>query len=187
MQAKDTFFMNFKSAIKKHLIIQVILFLLLISLDQLSKVLLAGSLQAKGDVTLIPGVLDLHYLENTGAAFGIFRDRQWLFFILTAVILGVVAYLFVRLYKGLFGYTGSNPGTVKRSVWLGYGLAVLSAGAVGNLIDRIAHGYVIDFICVRFVDFPVFNLADIYVTISCIFIVVFFIFIYRKDEEFKIL
>ena len=62
MQAKDTFFMNFKSAIKKHLIIQVILFLLLIALDQLSKVLLAGSLQAKGDVTLIPGVLDLHYL-----------------------------------------------------------------------------------------------------------------------------
>ena len=178
--------MNYNS-IRKHLFLQILVLVVLVVLDQVSKGLLAGMLRERGDVQLVPGVLELHYLENTGAAFGIFRDRQWLFFVLTAVILAVVVFVFVRLYRGLFGYSGSNEGTVRRSVWLGYGLAVLSAGAVGNLIDRVVHGYVIDFICVRFVDFPVFNLADIYVTISCIFIVVFFLFIYKKDDDFKLL
>lgn len=179
--------MQYKSMILKHLIIQIILFLLLIALDQVSKARFTAMLHENGDITLIPGVLDLHYLENTGAAFGIFRDRQWLFYILTAVILGVIVYILVKLYKGLFGYTGSHTSTISRTICLGYGLAVLSAGAVGNLIDRIIHGYVIDFISLQFINFPVFNVADIYVTISCIFMVIYFIFIYKKDEDLKII
>lgn len=178
--------MSHRTRIRKHLIIQIILFLLLIVLDQISKIFLSDILKERGDIIIISDVLNLHYLENTGAAFGIFRDHQWLFFILTAVILGVVIYLFVLLYKALYRYSGSNVRTIRKTISLGYGLAVLCSGAVGNLIDRIVHGYVIDFIHTTFIDFPVFNLADIYVTISCIFIIVYFLFLRGKDEEIKL-
>jgi len=179
--------MNGHFRIRKHLIMQIILFILLTAIDQISKICMSDLLHHNGDITLIPGVLKLHYLENTGAAFGIFQGRQWIFYILTAVILGIIVYLFIRLYRAIFRYSGSDAGTVSRILCFGYGLTVLCSGAVGNLIDRIAYGYVIDFICVLFIDFPVFNFADICVTISAIFLVIYFIFVYKKDDNIRIL
>ena len=176
-----------KKRIQKHIMIQIILFLILIALDQFSKHILAFHLQKQGDLPLLPGVLEFHYLENTGAAFGIFQGRKWLFLILTVIILGTVGYLYVRIWSDLFQHLSAAETGIRtyagKQICISYGLSVLCAGAIGNLIDRMAHGYVIDFIHVLFLEFPVFNLADIYVTVSCIFIVLMFIFGKNKEDD----
>ena len=151
----------------------------------------ASTLKMQPDVALIPDILFLHYLENTGAAFGIFRGKTWLFYILTGFILILLAVIFIRIFTQLKQYplrAGSDykEKTVRNMTWIGYILAVMAAGASGNLLDRILHGYVIDFIDFRSIGFPVFNIADIYVVISCIIIVIFFLFVNKDDPNFHI-
>ena len=107
---------------------------------------------AIGTIPLIDGVFHLTYVENRGAAFGILQDQRWLFLVMTPIILAVLAYV---LHKK---YIRTELGRV--SVYL------IAAGAVGNLIDRAWHGFVVDLFDFRLIHFPVFNVADIYVVIA---------------------
>ena len=148
-----------------------IFFVALVVLDQLSKLAAFTSLRINGPVRLIPDIFELHYLENTGAAFGILRDQQWLFVVFAGVIMVLLFLLERRMV---------HAGAKFRPLALI--CAMIAAGAAGNMIDRIFHGYVIDFLYFRLIDFPVFNVADIYVVVGCILLVILISFIYKDDD-----
>ncbi len=150
--------------------LSVLLLLMLVFLDQWTKCLAVRNLKGAADVVLIRGVLKLHYLENRGMAFGLLQGFQILFTVLTVAVLFLAVLIFLRL-----SYT-------KRFVFFRILLVLIAAGAVGNSIDRIANGYVVDFIYFSLIDFPVFNVADCYVTVSCILMAVLILFVYKDDE-----
>lgn len=147
---------------------------LLLILDQWTKYLAVIHLAGQEDIILIPGVLQLHYLENRGAAFGILQNQQWIFIVLGLLFLVFAGYIYAVLPK------------TKRFFPLHLITVVLVSGAVGNLIDRIRLRYVVDFIYASFIDFPVFNVADIYVTVSAALLFIYIIFFY-KEEDFAFL
>lgn len=128
--------------------------LFLVGLDQVTKQLAVQYLKNQEAIELIPGVFELTYLENTGAAFGIFRDKQWLFVGGSVIITAVILVFFIKLPK------------TKKYLPFFITMAVVLAGAIGNMIDRLAYGYVVDFFYFSLIDFPVFNVADIYITVG---------------------
>ena len=144
-------------------------------LDQWTKHLAVTHLQNQSDISLIDGVLSLHYLENRGAAFGVFQNRQGAFFILTVVILAFILYVLWRM-----------PVT-KKYLPVRILCFFLTSGALGNLIDRIRFKYVIDFIYFSLIDFPVFNVADIYVIVSMIVLLLLVLFYYKDEDDFAFL
>ena len=145
---------------------------LLVAFDQLTKMLAVQHLKGNESFVLIPGVLQLEYLENTGAAFGILLGKQWFFYIITVLMLIVIMYISFKmpLTKKYI------PGHIV--------LIFITAGAIGNFIDRIINQYVVDFIYFSLIDFPMFNVADIYITCSCFVLFFLVLFIY-KDEDFE--
>ena len=133
----------------------------LIVADLLTK--LAASKLGSREVVLIPGVLSLSYIENHGAAFGIMQGRQWLLIVISAVIIAAAVVFCIRRIRDT------------RYRYLRVLTIFLVAGALGNMIDRIMLGYVRDFIYFKLIDFPVFNVADIYVTVSAVLILIWII------------
>lgn len=147
--------------------------LLLVGIDQWTKHLAVTYLKGQEAIILIPGVFELSYLENMGAAFGILENMQWVFMIGTCVILAVCVFLFIRLPKERhylpFIFTAS----------------MMAAGGVGNTIDRIVQGYVVDFLYFSLIDFPVFNVADMYVTVGAAVFALFYML--SEEEDFSCL
>ena len=141
--------------------------LLLLIFDQWTKLLAISHLKGKADIELLPGVFSLHYLENHGAAFGILRDQQWIFLILAVVFLVAAVILYVRM--------PFTAGMIPLRIITVF----IAAGAVGNMIDRIFRHYVVDFLYFSLIDFPVFNVADIYITCCAVLLVLFVVFYYR--------
>ena len=160
---------------RKSTIIKGILgFLLLICIDQWTKFLAVDRLKGQSDLPLISGVLELKYLENKGAAFGILQNQQWLFILLCSVFLLAAVYFYIRL-------------PLERRYWLFRLMVVLlAAGAVGNLIDRAAQGYVVDFIYFSLINFPIFNFADCCVVTGGILMLVDVLIVYL-DEDYQFL
>lgn len=151
-----------------------ILMILLTMVDQWTKSLVVHHLKGQSDVILIPGVFRLHYLENRGAAFGILQNQRAVFVVLTVIYLAAVFWFLRRCPK-----TG-------RYTLLHIIASVLTAGALGNFIDRLRLGYVVDFFYFSLINFPIFNVADIFVVVSFIGIAISILFVY-KDEEFDFL
>lgn len=145
------------------------MFILLLFLDRVTKNWAARTLM-KGDLKLIPDILSLHYLENRGAAWGIFQNAFWLFFIITILVVGVMVFFYARV-----------PFT-RRYWYIRFTIIFLSAGAIGNFIDRAFWHYVVDFIYVEAINFPVFNVADCYVCISAVLLIHSFLFYYKEEE-----
>ncbi len=132
-----------------------IIFIIGLILDYLTKIWAIDTLKGKPDITVIKGFFDLSYLENRGAAFGIFQGRVYL---LAAVTLLVLVVLFVNYVK-----------TKKKTLLFTLSNALILTGAVGNLIDRLRYGFVVDFISWHWKEayyFPTFNVADICVTVG---------------------
>lgn len=122
-------------------------------LDQVSKALVLTYLVPVGSFALWPGVLHFTYVENTGAAFGMLKDHRWVFLVVsTAAILLIVGYIFWTKPKS----------TLERIA-----LASIAGGGIGNMIDRVGRGFVVDFIDVTCIDFYVFNIADSFVCVGC--------------------
>lgn len=147
-----------------------VMVLILAGLDQWVKWLAVLYLKDKVPFVVIEGVFEFFYLENRGAAFGIFQNQRWIFLILTALIMVGLVWLYGRIPA------------VKRYVPLRICIVASFAGAIGNMIDRIKNGYVVDFLYFKLIDFPVFNIADIYVTLSVILAMVLFLFYYNEEE-----
>ena len=116
----------------------------IVALDQTSKWLVVTHLKELETIQIVEGYFHLHYLENRGAAFGIFQDQRWFFVVITVLIVG-----------GILGFLIKNPQAEKVLVTA---LSLITGGAVGNFIDRLLLGYVIDFL--DFQIWPVFNVAD---------------------------
>jgi len=139
-------------------------------LDQWTKALAVAHLMNQEDIILIPGVLQLRYLENRGIAFGMFQGWQWIFSIFTVFVLLLIFWVVYKI-------------DLKRHTLPVYIICVLVVGgAIGNFIDRVTLGYVVDFIYFSLIDFPIFNVADILVTCSSIFAILALIFIYKEEE-----
>lgn len=143
--------------------------LMIVVADYITKRLAQVHLAGNASKELIKNVFSLTYVENRGAAFGILQDSRSVFIVLTAVILAAVLYAAVK-YK--------NKPRV-----LNIGLSFLVGGAVGNMIDRIFLGYVVDFFDFCLIGFPVFNVADIFVCIGAVLTAWFFITYDEKKQK----
>ncbi|MDY3005460.1 signal peptidase II [Anaerococcus sp. AGMB00486] len=108
-------------------------------------------------------LINLIYLENKGAAFGILQNKRMFFIILTLVVVTYLLYYFIKNVK-------TNPKL------LNIALSLIISGAIGNFYDRLIHSYVVDFIEFSFINFPIFNIADILVTMGSFLLIVFIIF-----------
>lgn len=166
-------------------IINILIFVLLVISDQVSKYFVRVFLLPRGSISLIENVLELRYLENYGAAFGILKNQKTFFVVVTIIILLIIMYVIRRIYAEVYN-KNIDEKLFKKFRLLDITLIVLSAGAVGNLIDRIRFNYVVDFIYFRLIDFPIFNIADCCVTLSAIMLILLFVFI-LKDNDFQIL
>lgn len=123
--------------------------------DQLTKILTVSSIPLCGEVPLVPGVVSLTYLQNDGAAFSSFRGMGWLF---VGVFLLLTGAIFYEYFRRPVPFTRFERGCI----------AAIYGGGLGNLIDRIRLGYVVDMIQVEFVHFPIFNIADCFITCGCV-------------------
>lgn len=146
--------------------------ILLVILDQLTKWLAVTHLKDQAAFVIWKGVFKLEYLENRGAAFGIMQNKQFLFAIGAVVIVALIGYAY-----------GKMPHT-SRYYLLRICAVLISAGAFGNLIDRVRLNYVVDFFYFELIDFPIFNVADCYVVVACIMFALSILF-YYKEEELK--
>jgi len=145
-----------------------------VTLDQLVKLWAIANLQGQPERPLIQGFLHLTYLENTGAAFGFmagFSGAQWVLSAIKLVTLVLAVAYFAKL-----------P-CEARFTFIRIPLVMIAAGGIGNLIDRVRFGFVVDMFLFRFIDFPVFNVADIYVTVGA-FLFVFVVLFVVKDAPF---
>lgn len=142
---------------------------LLILADQLSKFLTVRYLKPVSTVAVIDGIFSLTYVENKGAAFGILQNARWVFIV--ATIAAIIAMVW---YKRKFKPQGKVINT---------SLCLLLSGALGNMIDRIFLGYVVDMLEVTFIDYPVFNVADCFVVVGAILLCIYILFIYKEPEK----
>ena len=126
--------------------------LLLIALDQAVKWYVVKAIPLGGMRSFIPKVVSLTYLKNSGAAFSMLENQQWFFTIITILAMGAA---FVYLYRH-----------IKGSLWLLLGLTLIISGGIGNFIDRVHQGFVVDMFHLDFMNFAIFNVADIYLTVG---------------------
>ena len=148
--------------------------LCLTAVDQWTKKLVVKHLMGNSPYVIWAGVFELFYSENRGAAFGILQGRQTFFFVIAVCVFAAVVYVMAKLPAG------------RRFVPLEACLTVICAGAAGNLIDRVSQGYVVDFLYFKLINFPIFNVADCYVTVGTAVLAILFLW-YYKDEEFDML
>lgn len=147
----------------------------LLFLDQWTKQLAVFYLKGRAPVPIIDGVFQLNYVENRGAAFGIMQGLQIFFVICSIIICLLVVYLCAKIPF------------VSQYVPLRVCAVLLWSGAIGNMIDRLRLNYVIDFFHFCLIDFPVFNVADCYVVVTCILFAVLILFYYRDEHDFDFL
>ena len=157
------------------IVLPCVLFALLLTLDLVSKHLIDKSLGIVGaSKEIIHGFISFIYVHNSGAAWGIFSGRPIFLIIISIIVIALfIAFYVLRLRKF----------KDKISLWLSVSLGFIAGGCFGNLIDRIAFGYVRDFINFDFMNFPVFNVADICLTVGIILLFIYFIFFYSKEEK----
>lgn len=151
------------------MVLYLAIFLFTILLDQVSKFLITSNFAQGEGFCVIKGILDFTYVRNEGAAFGMLQGARWFFIVLTVVVFAV---LIVYLIK-------SKPASPLEKT----ALALLAGGALGNFIDRVILGFVRDFIEVKFIDFPVFNIADCFVCIGTGLYVLYTLLEFFKDRN----
>ena len=142
----------------------------LVAFDQYTKYLAVIHLKDKPAFVIFNGVLELNYLENNGAAFGMLRNQKAFFIFVAIVVLSVIGYVLFKM-----------PNQKKYRI-LHLLLSLITAGAIGNMIDRIRLNYVVDFIYFVLINFPIFNVADIYVTVSTVILVIMLLFVYKEND-----
>lgn len=153
---------------KKHISCSVMI-LLIIAFDQITKYFASLNLKNADAVGFIPGLVQFRYAENTGMAFSMLSGARWVFILVTVIAcILVLYYLFSDRCK---------------SLWLYWSLGVIVSGGIGNLIDRIKFGYVVDFIEPTFVDFAVFNIADCAVTCGAVSLIAYLVYDMIRDSK----
>ena len=162
------------NVIKKGIFGFVISFILIL-VDQLTKLSAIHRLMGKDPLVLIDGVFELRYLENRGAAFGILQDKKLFFVIFTIIVLCLIIYVYLKRIP-----------CEKKFIWMDLICILFVSGAVGNFIDRITKNYVVDFFYFKLINFPIFNVADIYVTVAAFAMIILGLFYYKEEDYNKI-
>ena len=145
----------------------------IVAVDQYTKFLTVANIALFQDVEFIPGFLGLTYVRNTGAAFSSFEGQQWLFALIFLLFTAAVVYDYVKK-------------TMPFSTFERWCIAAIYGGGLGNMIDRIRLGFVVDMIETEFMEFPVFNVADCFITCGCIILLVSLCFFNKefwKEEK----
>lgn len=158
----------------RHYISAMALVVFGVALDQYTKYLAVTHLKEQPPFVIMKNVFELQYLENRGAAFGMLQNRQFFFFITVVIIIAAIIWFYARVPMN------------RRFLPLRLCAIFIMAGAVGNCIDRVAQRFVVDFFYFRLIDFPIFNVADIYVTVAT-FLLVFLMFFYYKEEDLELI
>ena len=148
--------------------------LLVVAADQITKFITIANIPLYGDVPFLPGFLQFTYVQNTGAAFSALQGMRWLF---VGIFVVLTALLLWEYFKARLPFT-----TFER--WC---IAAIYGGGLGNVIDRVRLGYVVDMIETQFIEFPIFNVADCFITCGCILLIVHIIFFNKAfwKEETK--
>lgn len=154
-------------------IVHALVCVLLVALDQITKYF-ARTYLVQGPKALWDGVFSLHYHENRGSIWGILQGKVDILLIMSLVLFALFIYVYIKMPK---------ISTYKPLFWI---LVVMGAGAIGNTIDRLFFGFVTDFLYFELINFPIFNVADCYITV-CAFLTVFLVFTKYKDDEFTFL
>ena len=155
---------------RKEMLLMGLAVCLLVALDQATKRLAVHYLKDRPPVPLIKGVFELQYLENRGMAFGLQQGGRWIFVAVTAALLVILPYIYYKIPS------------VRRFLYLRIALVFFLAGAAGNFIDGLFYGYVVDFFYFVLIDFPIFNVADVYVTLVMAASVYLLMFYYQEDD-----
>lgn len=159
-----------KKAKSVRIIIDIILVAVFVWFDQFTKSLAVEKLMNQKAFVLIENVFELNYLENRGAAFGMLQNKQYIFAFTGTMMLLLILYVLIKIPMN------------KRYFLLELCALLLASGAIGNMIDRMSQGYVVDFFYFVLINFPIFNVADIYVTVSCIVGAILILFVYSDSE-----
>lgn len=141
-----------------------------IFIDQITKLLVLSNLRGRSPVIIIENLLSFAYVENRGAAFGILQNKKWFFVLVTIISVIILLYILISQYKTM-------------SMWLLVALSLILGGTIGNFIDRMRLGFVVDFISVRILNrfnFAVFNLADSFIVIGAIMLMLYILFLEPK-------
>ncbi|MBQ9277296.1 MAG: signal peptidase II [Lachnospiraceae bacterium] len=154
----------------KIMILPIIFIALLTSLDQFTKFVIKSKFKLYESKEVIKNVFAITYIRNKGAAWGVMQGKRIFFLILTFLVV-------IGCFYILYNIIGN-----RKYIMLTICVIFLISGAVGNMIDRFKLGYVVDFFDFKLIDFPVFNVADIYVTVSLFLILFLMIFIYKEED-----
>lgn len=161
-----------KYCAKKINIICSISLIISIFIDQFTKYIAQKKLPGNS-IPIIKDVFSFTYLENRGVGFGLLQNKVNFILIVNVLVLLVLFIMYLRMPKTM------------RYLPLHLLFTLIVSGALGNIIDRVRLGYVIDFLYFELIDFPIFNVADIYVTVS-VFLLIFFMFFFYKDDELEL-
>ena len=131
-------------------------------LDQATKMLVVNTMEYGQSIVLIKNIFSFQYIHNYGAAWGMFSNHRWVFMLITSLALIAMPIILYRYRKLHFLF--------------GLSLSLFIGGAIGNMIDRVFLGYVVDFLQFTFIDFPIFNVADICVVCGAVIMMVYVIF-----------
>ena len=143
--------------------------LLCVAADQAVKLWVVSRLALYESAPLVPGIVELYYIRNTGGGFSILTDHTWLLTAVTAVLMaGIAAVLFKKMF--------SHP----LAMWT---LTAILGGGLGNLVDRVRLGYVVDMFNFQFMSYPVFNVADILVVCGTVCFAAYYLFLYDKPSK----
>jgi len=148
---------------------------LIVAADQITKYLTVANIALYEDIPFLPGLLQLTYVQNTGAAFSSFEGQQWLFALIFVIFTGLI----------LWEYRKKSMGFLPFERWC---IAAIYGGGLGNMIDRVRMGYVVDMIETTFMDFPVFNVADCFITCGCVLLMIHLVLFNKafwKDDKKK--
>ena len=154
-------------------ILMAVMAVLILVADQLTKWLTIVNIPLYHDVSVLPGIVGLTYVQNDGAAFSMLEGQQWVFAVVFAIFAAFIIWEFSKK-------------RLPFSTFERFCIVAVFAGGLGNMIDRLRLGYVIDMIETKFMNFPIFNVADIFITCGCIALMVHLIFFNKafwKDEK----
>ena len=138
-------------------------------LDQISKYIVVQNIGLYETVPFIKGFMSFYHTRNTGAAFSMFSDKRWVSMVFSFISMGLIVYMLIQEYR--------------RHPLMNISLGMVLGGGVGNMIDRIRLGYVVDFFHTDFIDFAVFNVADCFITVGAVLLAVYVIFFEPRVEK----
>ncbi len=156
---------------KRNLLwIDLVALILFVAIDQVTKYFAVLKLKNQPDIPIIKDVFELSYLENRGAAFGVLQNQKFFFLFVGVIILFVIVFVLFKI-----------PDKKKYNM-LHVFLILIASGGIGNMIDRLRFDYVVDFLSFVLINFPIFNVADMYVTVAMIGLAILILFVYKEED-----